>query len=75
MVLEVLLLEKESYSLQRINYVANVTLKEFIGAKEGYGSEFAVPEVGVSRDIGAIQNDGQRRGFYGVFILGSWGDV
>jgi len=64
-----------SHLLQRADHVANITLKELIGAEEGRGSEFTVPEVRVGRDVSAIQDDGQRGGFHRVFISGGLGDV
>ena len=67
--------EEGSHPLQRADHVANITLKELIGAEEGRGSEFTVPEVRVGRDVSAIQDDGQRGGFHRVFISGGLGDV
>ena len=61
--------------LQRADHVANITLEKLVGAKEKYGSEFAIPEVRISWDIGTIQDNGQERGFCEVFILGSQDNV
>jgi len=52
-----------------------LTPKELVSAEEGRGSKFAVPEVGVGRDVGAIRDDGRGEGFRGVFISGGGGAV
>jgi len=56
-------------------HVADITLKELIGAKKEHGSEVAIPEVRVGQDVGTVQDDSQRGRFCGVFIFKGLGVI
>jgi len=46
-------------------HVVDITLQEFVCAKQRSSCEVAVPQVGVSRDISAVGNNRGWRGFWG----------
>jgi len=56
-VFEISLFEKYSHSRERVCYVLNVFLKDFVSAKERGGHEITVPKRGVSQNIGTVEND------------------
>lgn len=74
-VFEASLSKEGCHLLQGTCHVANVALKELVGAEKRCGSKVAIPEVRVGQDIGAVWNNGRGGRFRGVFVMGGLGEI